>query len=326
MHPPLPPTNAGALTAAALCSSSRAPRMVGYECGRPLARPHRSPSKADSRDHCASHCAFAPTQFKEGCNILNYSLLFLIITGFKFCFWIRNDNIKSQVRYLFYWILPLDVLRSGPIINAMRGWMGEAEKLFLLFFNQMQYSSFSSVQFSCSVVSNSLRPHELQHTRPPCPSPTTGVHSDSRPSSQWCHPAISSSVVSVVPFSSCPQSLPASESFPMSQLFAWGSQSTGVSALASYLPKNTQGWSPLEWTGWNTHLYPTTIYYSELWVRQQRVKSPGSWNIRTRSEFLLYPLLDIWSWVSFFLSLCLNFPLCIMELITIPSHMLFLRD
>ena len=85
-----------------------------------------------------------------------------------------------------------------------------------------------SVQFSHSVVSDSLRPHESQHARPPCPSPTPGVHPDSRPSSQWCHPAISSSVI---PFSSCPQSLPASESFPMSQLFAWGAQSTGVSAL-----------------------------------------------------------------------------------------------
>ena len=106
---------------------------------------------------------------------------------------------------------------------------------------------FSSVQFSRSVVSDSLQPHELQHARPPCPSPTHGVNSDSRPSSQWCHPAISSSVV---PFSSCPQSLPASQSFPMSQLFPWGGQSTGVSALASFLPKNTQGWSPLEWTGW----------------------------------------------------------------------------
>ena len=104
-----------------------------------------------------------------------------------------------------------------------------------------------SVQFSCSVVSDSLRPHESQYTRPPCPSPTPGVYSDSCPSSQWCHPPISSSVV---PFSSCPQSLPASKSFPMSQLFEWGGQSTEVSALASFLPKNTQGWSPLEWTGW----------------------------------------------------------------------------
>ena len=104
-----------------------------------------------------------------------------------------------------------------------------------------------SVQFSLSVVPDSLRPHESQHARTPCPSPTPGVHSDSCPLSQWCHPAISSSVF---PFSSCPQSLPASESFPMSQLFAWGGQSTRVSALASFLPKKSQVWSPLEWTGW----------------------------------------------------------------------------
>ena len=106
---------------------------------------------------------------------------------------------------------------------------------------------FSSVQFSRSSVSDSLRPHELQHARPPCPSPTPRVYSNSCPLSRWCHPAISSSVV---PFSSCPQSLPASESFPVSQLFAWGSQSTGASASASFLPKKSQGWSPLEWTDW----------------------------------------------------------------------------
>ena len=99
------------------------------------------------------------------------------------------------------------------------------------------------VQFSHSVVSDSLWPHVSHHTRPPCLSPAPGVHSNSRPSSWWCHTAISSSVV---PFSSCPQSLPASESFPMSQLFTWGCQSTGVSALASFLPKNTQDWSLLE--------------------------------------------------------------------------------
>ena len=106
---------------------------------------------------------------------------------------------------------------------------------------------FSSVQFSHSVVSDSLWPHEPQHTRLPCPSPTPGVHSDSRPLSQWCRPAIS---YSVIPFSSCLQSLPASESFPMSQLFTWGVQSTGVSASASFSPKKSQGWSPSEWTGW----------------------------------------------------------------------------
>ena len=106
---------------------------------------------------------------------------------------------------------------------------------------------FSSVQFSRSVVSDSLWPHELQHARPPCPSPSPGVHSDSHPSSQWWHLASSSSVI---PFSSCPQSLPASESFPMSQLFVCGGQSTGASALASFLPNKSQGWSPSEWIGW----------------------------------------------------------------------------
>ena len=119
--------------------------------------------------------------------------------------------------------------------------------------SQMQYS----VQFSCSVVSDSLRPHESQHTRPPCPSPTPGVHPDLRPSSQWCHSAISSSVI---PFTSCPQSLPASESFPMSQLFAWGGQSTGVlgraitllylKSLGLYL---VQRWADLAWV-WGQRL------------------------------------------------------------------------
>ena len=118
-------------------------------------------------------------------------------------------------------------------------------------------SQFSSVQFNHSVMSDSLRPHELQHARPPCPSPTPGVHPNLCALSRRCHPAISSSVV---PFSSCPQSLPASGSFPMSQLFpwggqmsqlfTWGGQSIGVSASASVLPMNTQDWSPLGWTGW----------------------------------------------------------------------------
>ena len=96
-------------------------------------------------------------------------------------------------------------------------------------------------------MSDSLRPHELQHARPPCPSPTPGVYPNSCPSSRWCYPAISSSVD---PFSSCNQSLPALASFPMSQPFAWGGQSTGVSASTSVLPMNTQDWSPLGWTGW----------------------------------------------------------------------------
>ena len=113
----------------------------------------------------------------------------------------------------------------------------------------------SSVQFSCSVVSDSLQPHEPQHARPPCPSPTPGVYSNPCSLSQWCHPTISSSVI---PFSSCPQSLPASRYFPMSQLFSWGGQSIGVSASTSVLPMNTQDWSPLGWTGWIS-LYPRRL-------------------------------------------------------------------
>ena len=108
-------------------------------------------------------------------------------------------------------------------------------------------STFSSVQFSCSVVSDFLRPHESQHAIPPCSSPTPGAYSNSCPSSRWCHPAISSSVIF---FSSCPQSLPASGSFPMSHLFSWGGQSIRVSASTSVLPMNTQDWSPSGWTCW----------------------------------------------------------------------------
>ena len=107
--------------------------------------------------------------------------------------------------------------------------------------------SISLVQFSRSVVSDSLRPHGLQHTRLPCPSPAPRVCSNSCPLSQWCHPTISSSVV---PFSSCPQSFSASGSFPMSQLFAWGGQSIGVSPSTSVLPMNIQDWFPLGWTDW----------------------------------------------------------------------------
>ena len=102
-------------------------------------------------------------------------------------------------------------------------------------------------KFIHSVVSNSLWPHELQHTRPPCPSPTPGVYANPCPLSQWCHPTISSSVI---PFSSCPQSFPPSGSLQMSQLFALGSQRIGVSASTSVLQLNTQDWFPLGWTGW----------------------------------------------------------------------------
>ena len=109
--------------------------------------------------------------------------------------------------------------------------------------------NISSVQFSHSVVSNSLWPHRLQHTRLPCPSPNPRAYSNSCPSNWWCHPTISSSVV---PFSTCPQSFPASGSFPMNQHFTSGGQNIGVSASTSVLPMYTQDWSPLGWTGWSS--------------------------------------------------------------------------
>ena len=149
-----------------------------------------------------------------------------------------------------------------------------------------------SIQFSRSVVSDSLRPHESQHARPPCPSPTPGVHSNSCPSSRWCHPAISSSVIL---FYSFPHYLPASESFPkMSQLFTWGGQSIGVSALASVLLKNAQDWSPLGWTGWISLLSKglsrvfsnTTVQKHQLFGAQ--LSSQSNSHIHT---WLLPPLL-----------------------------------
>ena len=136
---------------------------------------------------------------------------------------------------------------------------------------------FSSVQLLSHVR---LQPHELQHTRPPCPSPTPGVHSYSHPSSQWCHPAISSSVF---PVSSCPQSLPASESFPMSQLFTWGGQSTGVSALVSFPPKKSQGWSPSEWTGWISLQYKgLSRVFSNTTVQKHHWDQVNSFTIKMR--------------------------------------------
>ena len=149
---------------------------------------------------------------------------------------------------------------------------------------------FSSVQ-SLSRA-DSLRPHELQHSRPPCPSPTPRVPSDSRPSSPWCHPAISSSVIS---FSSCPQSLTASESFPMSQLFAWGGQSTGVSALASFFPKNSQGWSPLGWTGWiSLHSTGLSGVFSNTTVQKHQFFGGQPLYVPT-----LTPIYDYWKNHSF---------------------------
>ena len=133
-------------------------------------------------------------------------------------------------------------------------------------------TEFSSVQFSRSVVSDSLWPHEPQHARPPCPSPTPGVHPNPCPLSRWCHPPISSSVVL---FSPCPESFPASGSFPISQLFISGGQSIRVSASASVLPVNTQDWSPLGWTGWTSlqskglsRVFSTTVQKHQFFSAQ----------------------------------------------------------
>ena len=143
----------------------------------------------------------------------------------------RGEHVNTKKTKQCYKMLEIQMTAEGFLSLLKRGnlWV------------------FSSVQFSHSVVSDSLRPHESQHAKPPCPSPTPGVHSDSRPSSQWCHPAISSSVV---PFSSCPQSLPASESFPMSPTLRMRWPKDWSFSFRMFLPKNTQGWSPSEWTGW----------------------------------------------------------------------------
>ena len=171
--------------------------------------------------------------------------------------------------------VPLSLLSSHQVMsNSSRPHPCKAAHQASLFFQ------LSSVQFSRSVLSDSLRPHESQHARPPCPSPIPGVHPDSCPSSRWCHPAISSFVVS---FSSCPQSLPALESFPMSQLFAWSGHSAGVSALASFLPKKSQGWSPLEWTGWISfqskelsRVFSNTTVQKHLFFSAQLSSQPNS--------------------------------------------------
>ena len=133
--------------------------------------------------------------------------------------------------------------------SSVEGRRGREDKLVWLIYwgNQSNQGRWNSLQFSCSVVSNSLQHHGLQHARPPCPSPTLGVYSNSCPLSWWFHLTISSSVV---PFSSCFQSFPASGSFPMSQFFTSGGQNIEVSASTLVLPRNIQDWLPLGWTGW----------------------------------------------------------------------------
>ena len=155
--------------------------------------------------------------------------------------WSDLEQIKWINRQLKLMVL------SFFLIKHHLGWFSFTKTMLVISNHNLIWYFISSVQFSHSVMSDSLLPHESQHARPPCPSPAPRVYSNPCPSSRWCHPAISSSVV---PFSSCPQSLPASGSFPISQLFSSGGQSIGVSASASVLPMNTQDWSPLGWTGW----------------------------------------------------------------------------
>ena len=162
----------------------------------------------------------------------------MLFNHFFFC-----EPSLHIVANIFYWNIYLSHFQHTSYIKKLVFCL----QIFASFCMWLCFWCFCSVQFSCSVMFDSLRPHELQHARPPCLSPTPGVHSNPCPSSQWCHPAISSSVI---PFSSCPQSIPSAESFQMSQLFASGGQSIGASASASVLPMNTQDWSPLEWTGW----------------------------------------------------------------------------
>ena len=174
--------------------------------------------------------------------------------------------------------------------KAIRVWTVWDRELFIL----QDSSIFSSVQFSSSIVSDSLQPHELQHARPPCPSPTPGVYPNSCPSSWWCHRAISSSVV----LFSCPQSFPASGSFPVSQLSSWGGQSIGVLASVSFLPKNTQDWSPLGWTGWislqskglSTVCSNTTVQKHQFFSAQLSLQS----NFHTHTWLLEKP----WLWLD----------------------------
>ena len=173
--------------------------------------------------------------------LVNISLFSIRVSPFLFCKFICIIVSISHIT---------DTVWFLPLLFSYDGSLDPSASLRMAWFHSFSWLSsiplcVCSVQFSRSIVSDSLQPHESQHARPLCPSPSPGVHSDSRPSSRWCHPAIPSLVI---PFSSCPQSLPASESFPMSQPFAWGGQSTGVSASASFPPKKSQGCVFIRWS------------------------------------------------------------------------------
>jgi len=174
--------------------------------------------------------------------LLQYHGLFSLVCALHthdICF--RTGIQYSSVFLTLYTHAPTP-LPSDNYQHVLGTWVHFCHVFVQLFYFLVSTHQFSSIQYSRSVMSDSLRPQESQHTRLPCQSPTPGVYPNSCPSSQWCHPAISPSIV---PFSSCPQSLPASGSFPMSLPFAWGGQNIEVSASASVLPMNTQDWSPL---------------------------------------------------------------------------------
>ena len=172
----------------------------------------KSPSPFSKRKHSWQHLDFGHLASR---------------TVRKYVSIVLSDQVFGNLLWLIY--------KTNPLVYKMR--LVIYTYIFLRWLSERH--QFSSVQFSSSVMSNSLRPHEPQRTRPPYPSPTLRIYPNPCPSSQWCHPAISSSVIS---FFFCPKSLPSSGSFPTSQLFAWGGQSTGVSALASSPPKKSQGW------------------------------------------------------------------------------------
>ena len=179
-----------------------------------------------------------PELWRRDNGLRRLSTYLLLLAG-----WTQSSCLLClQAAYLAACCISKSKCHSRQHENCMTSLWSRLGIHIAIFYELRQWS----VQFSRSVVSDSLRPHELQHARPPCPSATAGVHPNPCPLSQWCHPTISSSVI---PFS-CPHSLPASGSFKMSQLFASGGQSFGVSASTSILPMNTQDWSPLGWTGW----------------------------------------------------------------------------
>ena len=209
----------------------------------PLDRPS---APAPSIQYCASNLDW---------RLVSYMILYIFQCHSPYifiCCWIHFSSILLILSSCSWGMLIFNCISLTFFelscyhgIAELIKWIGKF--LHLLYARIWRGLFFQSVQFSRSVVSNSLRTHEPQHVRPPCPSPTPGAHPSPCPLSQWCHPTISSSVV---PFSSCPQSFPASGFFQMSQFFSSGGQSIGVSASTSVLPVNTQDWSPLGWTGW----------------------------------------------------------------------------